>query len=97
MIFNPALRLPAVQELVRHVDQFISQRRTPLRCAGNCFPRTRKNKKLSNIIRLYINKADVSPDQRPSPYARSNESPAGGQDPPKAESSWDTVHDKHNV
>jgi hypothetical protein len=61
------------------------------------FPRASKNKKLSNIIRLYINQADVPPDHRPSPCTRSNESPAGGHDPPKAESSWDTVQDKHDV
>jgi len=41
--------------------------------------------------------ADVSPDHRPSPCTRSDESPAGGQDPPKAESSWDTIQDKNNA
>lgn len=61
------------------------------------FPRTRKNKKLSNVKLLYINKADVAPDHRPPPCTTSNESPAGGQDPPKAETSWDTVQGKRNV
>jgi len=46
---------------------------------------------------LYKNKADVSPDHRPSPCTRSNESTAGGQEPPKAEFSWDTDQDKHKV
>jgi len=28
--------------LARRVYQFISQRRTPLRCAGNCFPENKE-------------------------------------------------------